>query len=187
MVNALNKRFAKTVRYHRTVIESCAPKENGDLVPFTIACRRARRKQLFTGGSALIDLSKHVFERLRKDQGSILYRGRKEEDSSQVLVLAPTKEEPEPESLKRLENEYSLREELDPAWAARPIELTFHWNRPVLVLEDPGGMPLSELLGQASDLGSSLRLAIDLVTTAAFAADQGGEAGRRLVDVAPAV
>jgi serine/threonine protein kinase len=62
-----------------------------------------------------------------------------------------------------LENEYSLREELDPAWAARPIELTFHWNRPVLVLEDPGGMPLSELLGQASDLGSSLRLAIDLV------------------------
>jgi len=110
----------------------------------------------------LIDLSKHVFEPLRKDQGSILYRGRKEEDSSQVLVLAPTKEEPE--SLKRLENEYSLREELDPAWAARPIELTFHWNRPVLVLEDPGGMPLSELLGRASDLASSLRLAIDLVT-----------------------
>ena len=110
----------------------------------------------------MIDLSKHVFEPLRKDQGSILYRGRKEEDSSQVLVLAPTKEEPE--SLKRLENEYSLREELDPAWAARPIGLTFHWNRPVLVLEDPGGMPLSELLGQASDLGSSLRLAIDLVT-----------------------
>jgi hypothetical protein len=86
-------------------------KEDGDLVPFTTACRRARKKQLFTGGSALIDLAKHVLEPLRKDQGSILYRGRKEEDSSQVLVLAPTKEEPE--SLKRLENEYSLREELD--------------------------------------------------------------------------
>jgi len=44
VVNALNKRFAKTVRYHRTVIQSCAPKEDGDLVPFTIACRRGHRR-----------------------------------------------------------------------------------------------------------------------------------------------
>jgi len=37
----------------------------------------------------VIELSKHVFEPLRKDEDSILYRGRKEEDSSHVLVLAP--------------------------------------------------------------------------------------------------
>ena len=101
---------------------------------------------------------------MREDEDSILYRGRKEEDLSQVLVLAPAMEDPGPETLKRLEHEYSLREELDPAWAARPIAITFHWNRPVLVLEDPGGIPLDQLLGQPLDLGSSLRLAISLAT-----------------------
>ena len=76
----------------------------------------------------------------------------------------PATEEPGSKSLKRLEHEYSLKGELDPAWAARPIAITFHWNRPVLVLEDPGGIPLDELLGQAPDVGSSLRRAISLAT-----------------------
>ena len=109
-----------------------------------------------------MELSKHVFEALRRDEDSILYRGRREEDSSQVLVLAPAKEEPRRESVRRLEHEYSLREELDPSWAARPIELAFHWNRPVLVLQDPGGAPLSQLMGRAFELRSSLRLAANL-------------------------
>jgi hypothetical protein len=51
-------------------------------------------------------------------------------------------EYPAPETLKRLEHEYSLREELDPAWAARPIAITRHWDRPVPALENPGGVPL---------------------------------------------
>jgi PAS domain S-box-containing protein len=112
----------------------------------------------------LIELSRHVFEPLRRDEDSILYRGRNHEDLSQVLVLAPAREGTGPESLKRLEHEYSFKAELDPAWAARPITITFHWNRPVLVLEDPGGIPLDQLVGQASDLGSSLRRAISLAT-----------------------
>jgi PAS domain S-box-containing protein len=120
----------------------------------------------------LIDLSRYVLEPLRKDEDFILYRGRSE--ASRVLVNVPSKEEPGPESLKRFDHEYFLKEELDPAWAARPIEITFHWNRPVLVLEDPGGITLDQLLGQASersgllappgDLGFSLRLAINLAT-----------------------
>jgi serine/threonine protein kinase len=79
-------------------------------------------------------------------------------------VLAPAKEEAGPENLKRLEHEYSLKEDLDPAWAARPIAIAFHWNRPVLVLEDPGGVPLDQQLGQGPDLGSTLRRAISLAT-----------------------
>ncbi|MBV9873147.1 MAG: AAA family ATPase [Verrucomicrobia bacterium] len=110
----------------------------------------------------MIELSKHVFEPLRRDEDSILYRGRGEDDSSQVLVLAPAKEDPRRESVKRFEHEYSLREELDPAWAVRPIGFAFHWNRPVLVLHDPGGRPLSQLRSPASELGSSLRVAINL-------------------------
>src|ERR1700761_113323 len=119
---------------------------------------RSRDRELrATEGSALIELSRHVFETLRRDEDSILYRGRNHEDLSQVLVLVPAKEEASPERLKRLEHEYSFKADLDPAWAARPIEIGFHWNRPVLVLEDPGGIPLDQLLGQVPDLGASLR------------------------------
>ena len=110
----------------------------------------------------MIELSKLVFEPLRRDEDSILYRGRSEEDSSQVLVLTPAKEEAGRESVRRLEHEYFLREELDPTWAARPIALAFYWNRPVLVFQDPGGAPLNQLPGFVSDLGSALRLAINL-------------------------
>jgi PAS domain S-box-containing protein len=120
----------------------------------------------------VIELSTYNLEPLRNDKELYLYRGRSGHDDSQILVVSPAAEYPAPETLKRLEHEYSLREELEPAWAARPIAITHHWNRPVLVLEDPGGVPLDQLLGpvgngsaavdagrQPLDLASSLRLA----------------------------
>ena len=110
----------------------------------------------------MIELSRYVLEALRKDEESILYRGRSEEDASQVLVLSPVVEHPTPESPKRLQHEYSLREKLDPTWAARPLAIMRHWDRTVLLLEDPGGTPLDQLLGHPLDLAFSLHLAIGL-------------------------
>ena len=121
----------------------------------------------------MIELSRYVLEALRKDEEFILYRGRSQDDPSQVLVLSPVAEYPRPESLKRLEHAYSLKEELDPAWAARPIGLARHWDRIVLVLEDPGGKPLDQFGGfgetrptgtpaHALDLGFCLRIGINL-------------------------
>jgi serine/threonine protein kinase len=101
---------------------------------------------------------------LRKDGELILYRGKGKDGAFQVLVLSPAAQRPSPESLKRLEKEYSLREELDPTWATRPIAFAHHWDRTVLVLEDAGGVPLDELLGQPLDLAFTLRLAISLST-----------------------
>jgi PAS domain S-box-containing protein len=112
----------------------------------------------------VIELLRYVFEPLRKDEDFILYRGRSNEDGSQVLVLAPLAEYPASEILKWLEHAYSLREELDPTWAARPIGIARHWDRTVLVLEDPGGVPLDQLLGQQLDLAVSLRLAVGLAS-----------------------
>ena len=109
-----------------------------------------------------MDLSEYVFEALRKDEEFILYRGRSKDDASQVLVLSPLVENPAPEILKWLEHAYSLREDLDPAWATRPIAIARHRDRPVLVLEDPGGVPLDQLLGHPWDLAFSLRLAVSL-------------------------
>ncbi|MBV8224829.1 MAG: serine/threonine-protein kinase PknK, partial [Verrucomicrobia bacterium] len=77
-------------------------------------------------------------------------------------MLSPAAVNPSPAILRRLEHEYSLRQTLDPAWSARPIALTNHWDRPVLVMEDPGGIPLDQLLDSPLDLPFSLRLGINL-------------------------
>jgi PAS domain S-box-containing protein len=109
-----------------------------------------------------MELSRYILEPLRKDEESILYRGCSKDNGSRVLVLSPAVEYAAPESLKRLDHEYSLRDELDPAWAARPIAIVRHWNRTVLVSDDPGGVLLDQLLGQPLDLAPSLRLATGL-------------------------
>jgi serine/threonine protein kinase len=105
----------------------------------------------------VVDLSRYDLEALRKDGELILYRGKGKDIPSQVLVLSPARQHPLLESLKRLENEHSLKEELDPTWATRPVAITAHWDRMVLVLQDPGGVPLNQLLGPARDGSSSAK------------------------------
>jgi hypothetical protein len=82
------------------------------------------------GAAPVIELSRYVVEPLRKDENFILYRGRSNYDASQILVLSPLAECPAPEILKRLEHEYSLREELNLTWAVRPVAIARHWDRP---------------------------------------------------------
>ncbi|MBV8216492.1 MAG: hypothetical protein JOZ08_25020 [Verrucomicrobia bacterium] len=84
----------------------------------------------------MIDLTRNVLETLRSDQEFVLYRGRNIDDASQILMLSPAAVNPSPAILRRLEHEYFLREALDPAWSARPIALSNHWDRPVLVTEE---------------------------------------------------
>jgi PAS domain S-box-containing protein len=76
--------------------------------------------------------------------------GREDVGPSSILVLVPALERPELGTLERLEHEYSLRNELDREWAVRPIGLNHHWDRTVLILEDPGGVTLDDLLGDRS-------------------------------------
>jgi hypothetical protein len=57
------------------------------------------------------------------DLAAVSVFGRDEASHSRVLVLAPAVQYPSPEVLKRLEHEYSLREELDREWAVRPLAL----------------------------------------------------------------
>ena len=61
-----------------------------------------------------------------------LYRAREHGNRSPILVVAPTAEQPLPQSLRRLEHEYSLAAELEPAWAAKPLALTLHDGRTIL-------------------------------------------------------
>ena len=107
----------------------------------------------------LIDLSNYVLEPLREGEEYILYSGRRDGELPAILVVAPVSEYPALESLERLEHEYSLRDEIDSDWAARPLALTPHLGRTMLVLEDPGGVPLDGLLGRPLELTRFLRLA----------------------------
>src|ERR1700723_3246287 len=105
---------------------------------------------------------------LREGVEFCLYRGRQEGTQSPVLVVAMRAEYPSPQSLRRLEHEFSFAAEVDPAWATKPLALTRHKGRAILVLQDPGGDPLDLILergqGQPLDLTRALRIAIGLPT-----------------------
>ncbi|HLZ66995.1 MAG TPA: AAA family ATPase [Aliidongia sp.] len=116
----------------------------------------------------MTERSEYMLEPLRKGGEFILYRGRQRGNPSPVLVLAPIAQQPAPASLRQLDHEYALAAELDPAWAARPLALARHQGRPILVLQDPGGEPLTRILdrnqGQPLELTRCLRIAIGLAT-----------------------
>jgi predicted ATPase/GAF domain-containing protein len=114
--------------------------------------------------SSMTAPSGYVLEPLREGADFTLYRGRQHGNPSPVLAIALSAEQPSPQSLQRLEHEYSLAAELDPA--VRPLALTRHEGRTILVLKDPGGEPLDRILerhqGQPVDLTRFLRIAIGL-------------------------
>ena len=103
---------------------------------------------------------------LREAADFILYRGRQHGDRSPILAVAPATKHPSPQGLRRLEHEYLLASELDSAWAAKPLALTHHEGRTLLIFKDPGGEPLDLVLereqGQPLDLTRFLRIAIGL-------------------------
>ena len=103
-------------------------------------------------------------------------------DRDAVLTVSPAGAHPIPATLDRLAHEYGLKDELDAAWAARPLELDTPAAANHLVLEDPGGEPLDRLLGAPLEMRRFLRLAI------AIAAALGQMHRRGLVhkDIKPA-
>ena len=84
---------------------------------------------------------------------------------SAVLLVAPAAEHPSRSSLDRLTHEYGLKDELDGAWALRPLDLVRDSGQTVLVLEDEGGEPVDQLLGVPMDVGRFLRLSVAIALT----------------------
>src|SRR6266478_3275711 len=113
-----------------------------------------------------MDLSDYTLDTLHRHGEFVLCRGRPRTGTNphppSVLVLMPRSEHPPIESVRMMEHEHSLRAELDAAWAVRPVELTQHDGRTVLVLEDPGGEPLEQLVGTPMEIGQFLCVAIGL-------------------------
>src|SRR5947208_777077 len=81
-----------------------------------------------------------------------------------VLLVAPAADPPSRSILDRLTHEYELKDELDGAWAARPLALMRDAGRTVLVLDGLDGEPLDRLLGEPMEVGRFLRLAISVTS-----------------------
>ncbi|MBP0596118.1 AAA family ATPase, partial [Paraburkholderia sp. LEh10] len=98
------------------------------------------------------------------DGDRVVCRGRRvgEDGSHNVLLVRPAGEHPLPAAFDRLVHAFGLRDELDGAWAVRPLELVREGGRTLLVLEDPGGEPLARLLGAPMEMGDFLPLAVGI-------------------------
>ena len=102
---------------------------------------------------------------LWEDGERVFRRGWRLDDNGKrraVLIVLPAADHPSRSSLDRLTHEYELKDELDGAWAVRPLDLVRDAGRTMLVLEDAGGEPLDRLLGAPMEVGRFLRLAIAL-------------------------
>src|SRR5262245_26213671 len=110
---------------------------------------------------AYSDGGSHV---LWEDGERVFRRGWRLDDNGKraVLLVMPAADQPSRSSLDHLTHEYELKDELDGAWAVRPLELVRDSGRIVLVLEDVGGEPLDRLLGAPMQAGRFLRLAITI-------------------------
>src|SRR5271154_2271074 len=102
-------------------------------------------------------------EVLSEDSDRVFCRGWRRGDDGNpraALVVLSAAEHPSPSNLHRLIHEFELKNELDRAWAAQPLDLVHFGGRAMLVLEDDGGEPLTRLLGAPIDVERFLRVAI---------------------------
>ncbi len=76
-----------------------------------------------------------------------------------VMAVLPAAEHPAPNTISQLAHEFALKDYLDDAWAARPLQLVHSRGRTLLLLESCGTGTLDSLLGKPLELGRFLRLA----------------------------
>ncbi|HWR16788.1 MAG TPA: AAA family ATPase [Terriglobales bacterium] len=113
----------------------------------------------------IVQVSGYSLDRLRDDGEFVLSRAHpKLPELASVLVLTPASTRPTPETLSKIRHEYSLRSELDSAWAVRPTALSEAGAQVSLILEDPGGQTLDQLLSRPIETAQFLRFALGLTT-----------------------
>jgi len=95
----------------------------------------------------------HIFGRARwtADRGNV-----------STIIAGHAGTQPSAAWLARLTHELALKDELDGAWAARPLALVRDSGRTLLVRHDPGGEPLAQLMGTPMAVDRALRLAIGI-------------------------
>lgn len=96
---------------------------------------------------------------------TIVYRARKKNDLSSVIIKTPKAEQPAPEQIARLYHEYHILQALiDVKGVVHADALEHDQNHIALILEDCGGISLKEILGSSQvPVLAFLPIAIQLV------------------------
>ena len=111
---------------------------------------------------SILQLSGYTHDRLRDDGEIVLYRAHaKQTELPSVLLLTPALTRPRPETIKKIDHEYSLRSELDSAWALRPLALSERGTEISLV---PGAKTLDGFLSCAMEITQSLGFAVGIAS-----------------------
>ena len=97
-----------------------------------------------------------------QDDDLVVRRGIEAASGARVLLVSPQSDPPAQRTIARLSHEFALRDELDAAWAARPLAFARDRRRQVLLRNDPGGEPLESSLVGPLPVGRLLDLAIAL-------------------------
>jgi len=129
----------------------------------------------------MIALSTYDVVKLWDDGEFVLSRGTHTGQPS-VLVLGPAFEQVTANGMARLQRAFSLRDELQSSWAARPLALIDHHGRPALISEDPGFELLTAEVGRRRSIPEFLRIALGI----ARALRQMHERGLIHKDIKPA-
>ncbi|AYG62121.1 AAA family ATPase [Rhizobium jaguaris] len=108
-----------------------------------------------------MDVSRYQRQLLREDDSFVLYRGISGDGNTSVLMKASVSIGASHEGMQRLEREMSLADRLDSGWAAKPLALERHDGQTYLLLTDGGGMPLSNSVEAALDIGTFLSVAVN--------------------------
>ncbi|UJR83660.1 serine/threonine protein kinase [Sandaracinus amylolyticus] len=115
-----------------------------------------------------IDLSDFVLHEIRDDGEIALYRGLRKHDGRPVFVATTSSPRPSDRARAWLRRSYALRSTIDPAISLRVLELDDTPHQASLVLEDPGGDPLSTVLRRGRlATGPFLSIAIELAAAVA--------------------
>jgi PAS domain S-box-containing protein len=112
--------------------------------------------------ASMTELAAFALDTLWHDGEYNMCRGRRDDKVAAVLVLSHTIAEQTQASPRRLDHEYSLAGELNAEWSVKPLAIVSHNGRSSLILEDPGGAFLDQLIGRPLETGRFLRLAIGL-------------------------
>ena len=119
-----------------------------------------------SSSQVVLDLAQYTLQQVQQCAEFVLFRGFHkglgDAGRSSILVRAPAADAPASACLRRLQEEYDLRSELDPAFVVRPLALVQAQRRPVLVLEDPGGLPLDLFLHDPMEMRHFLLLAVSV-------------------------
>src|SRR5262245_50160713 len=105
---------------------------------------------------------------LRPTGSNILFHAIREADNLRGILKTPMEVSPSPRERERYRREFGILQRLrDVQGVPRALSCDRVFERPVLLLEELEGTPLSELMGQPFEVNRFLEVAISLASTLA--------------------